>query len=72
MNILITFELILLGLNILIVGISFFLDDLMGQIYSLIILTISAAECSIGLALVIVYYRVRGGISIDIINLLKS
>jgi len=48
------------------------LDDFVGQIFSLLILTIAAAESALGLAILIVYYRLRGGISIDLINLLKS
>jgi NADH-quinone oxidoreductase subunit K len=51
---------------------SIFLDDIIGQIYCLLILTISAAESALGLALLIIYYRLRGGISIDLINLLKG
>ena len=51
---------------------SCFLDDLLGQIYALMILTVAAAESSIGLSIIVVYYRLRGGISIDLINLLKS
>jgi len=71
-NILITLELILLSLNFNFVIFSCYLDDILGQIYCLMILTIAAAESSIGLALLIIYYRLRGGISIDLINLLKS
>jgi NADH-quinone oxidoreductase subunit K len=45
---------------------------LLGQIYALIVLTLAAAESSIGLAIIIVYYRLRGGISIDLVSLLKG
>jgi NADH-quinone oxidoreductase subunit K len=51
---------------------SIILDDILGQIYSILILSIAASESSIGLALLIQYYRLRGGISIDLIKLLKS
>jgi NADH-quinone oxidoreductase subunit K len=70
--ILISFELILLSININFVVFSVFLDDLLGQIYALLVLTVAAAESALGLAILIVYYRLRGGISIDLINLLKS
>lgn len=71
-NILIAFELILVSINLIFIIFSSQLDDILGQVYSLTILTLSAAESSIGLALVIVYYRLRGGISVDVINLLKG
>jgi len=70
--ILISLELILLSININFVVFSIFLDDFLGQIYSLLVLTVAAAESALGLAILIVYYRLRGGISIDLINLLKS
>lgn len=70
--ILISLELILLSININFVVFSIFLDDLLGQIYALLVLTVAAAESALGLAILIVYYRLRGGISIDLINLLKS
>ncbi len=71
-NILISLELLLLSININFVVFSCFLDDFLGQIYALLVLTVAAAESSIGLAIIIVYYRLRGGISIDLINLLKG
>lgn len=71
-NILISFELIILSLNCNFIVFSCYLDDLMGQLYSLFILTVAAAESSIGLAIIIVYYRLRGGISIDLLSLLKG
>jgi NADH-quinone oxidoreductase subunit K len=51
---------------------SFLLDDMLGQIFALFVLTVAAAESAIGLALVVVYYRVRGNISVDYVNLLKG
>jgi len=71
-NILISLELILLSINLNFIIFSSHLDDILGQIYCLIILTIAAAESSIGLAILIIYYRLRGGISVDLINLLKG
>jgi len=70
--ILISLELVLLSSNINFVISSVFLDDILGQIYALLILTVAAAESALGLAILIVYYRLRGGISIDLISLLKS
>jgi len=70
--ILISLELILLASNINLVIFSVFLDDILGQIYALLVLTVAAAESALGLAILIVYYRLRGGISIDLISLLKS
>lgn len=71
-NILISLELLLLSINMNFIMFSCFLDDFLGQIYALLVLTVAAAETSIGLAIIIVYYRLRGGISIDLINLLKG
>jgi NADH-quinone oxidoreductase subunit K len=70
--ILISVELILLAININFTIFSIYLDDLVGQLYALMILTLAAAESSLGLALLIVYYRLKGGISVDLISLLKS
>lgn len=70
--ILISLELILLSANINFVFFSILLDDLLGQIFALLILTVGAAETAIGLAILIIYYRLRGGISIDLISSLKS
>jgi len=69
---LISLELILLAASINFIGFSIFLDDFLGQIYSLMILTVGAAESALGLAILIVYYRLRGGIKVDMINLLKG
>jgi NADH-quinone oxidoreductase subunit K len=71
-NILISFELILLSINLNFIIFACYLDDILGQIYCLVILTVAAAESSIGLALLIIYYRLRGGILVDVINLLKG
>ena len=51
---------------------SIFLDDILGLVYSLINLTSAASESAIGLALLIVFYKLKGGISFDLISLLKS
>jgi NADH-quinone oxidoreductase subunit K len=65
-------ELMLLAVNILFIFLSIYLDDIIGQIFSLYILTIAAAESSIGLALIVIYYRLRGTISVDYISSLKG
>jgi len=70
--VLIALELILLSINFNFIVFSILLDDYTGQIFSLFILSIGACDTSLGLAILIMYYRLRGGISIDFINLLKS
>jgi len=70
--ILISIELILLSININFIVFSVMLDDLLGQLYSLLLLAVAASETAIGLAVIIIYYRLRGGISIKLISLLKS
>ena len=69
---LISLELILLSLDLNFIVFSVYLDDLLGQIYTLLILTVTAAESAIGLAITICFYRLRGGISVDFIKLLKG
>jgi len=71
-NIIISLEIILLAINIIFITISCNFDDIIGQIYALIILTLAAAETAIGLSIIIIYYRIRGGISVDLLNLLKT
>lgn len=70
--VLISLELLLLSINLQLVVFSVFIDDLLGQVYALLTLTVAAAESSLGLAIVVVFYKLRGGISIDLINLLKA
>ncbi len=70
--ILMSIELILLAVNINMVAFSTHLGDLMGQIFALLILTVAAAEAAIGLAIVVVYYRNRGSIAVDDINMMKG
>ena len=70
--ILMSIELILLAVNINFVSFSFFLGDLTGQIFSLFILTVAAAEAAIGLAIIVVYYRNSGTIRVEEIDKLKG
>jgi NADH-quinone oxidoreductase subunit K len=70
--ILMSVELMLLAVNINMVAFSSFLGDLTGQIFALLILTVAAAEAAIGLAIIVVYYRNRGSIAGDDINMMKG
>src|SRR2546421_5493525 len=70
--ILMSIELILLAVNVNIVAFSAFLGDLVGQIYALLVLTVAAAEEAIGLAILVAYYRNRGSIAVEDINLMKG
>ena len=70
--ILMSIELILLAVNINLVAFSSFLGDLVGQVYALVVLTVAAAEAAIGLAILVVYFRNRGSIAVEDINLMKG
>ena len=65
-------ELILLSVNLNFILFSVYLDDFYGQVFSLFVLTIAAAESAIGLAILILYYRIRGDISINQLATLKG
>ena len=65
-------ELILLAVNLNFIVFSVFLDDLLGQVFSLLILTIAAAESAVGLAIVVIYYRVRGSILIENLAVIRG
>ena len=70
--ILMSIEIILLAVNINLVSFSYFLNDLTGQIFSLFVLTVAAAEAAIGLAILVIYNRIAGSIEIEKINTLKG
>ena len=70
--ILMSVELILLAVNINLVAFSSFLGDLVGQIFALIVLTVAAAEAAIGLAIVVAFYRNRGSIAVEDVNMMKG
>ena len=72
LTVIICIELILLSINLNLLISSFYLDDVLGEIFVVMILTVAAAESSIGLAILIIYYRLRGTIAIEFINLLKG
>jgi NADH-quinone oxidoreductase subunit K len=65
-------ELMLLAVNINFVAFSVYLQDIVGQVFSLIILSIAAAEISIGLAILVLYFRKRGSIKIEDVNQMKG
>ena len=70
--ILMSIELILLAVNINLVSFSIYLGDLTGQVFTLFILTVAAAEAAIGLAILVIFFRNRGSISVDDINVMKG
>jgi NADH-quinone oxidoreductase subunit K len=70
--ILMSIELILLGVNINLVAFSSFLGDLAGQVFAMFVLTVAAGEAAIGLAILVIYFRNRGSIAVDDINMMKG
>jgi NADH-quinone oxidoreductase subunit K len=70
--ILMAVELILLAVNINLVAFSVEINDLVGQVFAMFILTVAAAEAAIGLAILVVYFRNRGSIAVEDINMLKG
>ena len=70
--ILMSIELILLAVNINLVTFSIYMSDLAGQVFTLFILTVAAAEAAIGLAIIVIYYRKTGTIRVEDINSLKG
>jgi NADH-quinone oxidoreductase subunit K len=69
---LMSIELMLLAINFNFIVFSVFLDDVLGQLFALLVLTVAAAESAIGLAILVVYYRIRGTIAIEFINLMRG
>ncbi len=65
-------ELMLLAVNLNLVAFSSFLNDLVGQIYALLVLTVAAAEAAIGLAILVAFFRNRGSIAVEDINSMKG
>lgn len=70
--ILMSIELILLAVNINLVAFSTHLGDLTGQVFAMFVLTVAAAEAAIGLAILVIYFRNRGSIEVEDINLMKG
>src|SRR5580692_4444510 len=70
--ILMSIELMLLAVNINFVAFSVFQHNLVGQVFAMIVLTVAAAESAIGLAILVVYFRNRGNIAVEDINMMKG
>ncbi|MBM3504380.1 MAG: NADH-quinone oxidoreductase subunit NuoK [Alphaproteobacteria bacterium] len=70
--ILMSIELMLLAVNINLVGFSAHLNDLVGQVFTMFVLTVAAAEAAIGLAILVIYFRNRGSIAVEDINVMKG
>jgi NADH-quinone oxidoreductase subunit K len=70
--ILMSVELILLAVNINFVAFSTYLHDITGQVFTLFVLTVAAAEAAIGLAILVAFYRNRGSIAVEDINVMKG
>ena len=70
--ILMSIELILLAVNINFVAFSTYLNDIVGQVFALLVLTVAAAEASIGLAILVVFFRNRGSIAVEDVNMMRG
>ncbi len=70
--ILMSIELMLLAVNINMVAFSSYMNDLVGQVFAMFILTVAAAEAAIGLAILMIYFRNRGSIEVEDINQMKG
>ena len=70
--ILMSIELILLAVNINLVSFSIYLQNLVGQVFTMFILTVAAAEAAVGLAIIVIYYKNKGSINVDEISSLKG
>jgi len=70
--ILMSIELMLLAVNINMVAFSAYLGDLVGQVFTLFILTVAAAEAAIGLAILVCFFRNRGSIAVEDVNMMKG
>ena len=70
--ILMSIELILLSVNINLVSFSIFLQDLVGQVFAMFILTVAAAEAAVGLAIIVIYFKNKGTIHVEKISSLKG
>jgi len=70
--ILMSVELLFLAVNINLVSFSIYLQDLVGQVFTMFILTVAAAEAAVGLAIIVIYYKNRGSINVEQISSLKG
>lgn len=69
---LMSLEMIFLSVSFNLIYSSLYLDDINGQIFAILILTVAAAESSIGLAILVIYYRIRHNVTIEFMNLMKG
>jgi NADH-quinone oxidoreductase subunit K len=65
-------ELMLLAVNLNLLIFSVYIDDLIGQLFALLVLTVAAAEAAIGLAILVIYFRIRGTILVQFIHFIKG
>ncbi len=70
--VLISIEVLLLSIDLNFIAFSVYLDDIVGQLFALFVLTLAASEAAIGLAIVLVYYRLRGSIKLETSGLLRG
>ena len=70
--ILMSVELMLLAVNLNLVAFSHYLGDMVGQVFAMLVLTVAAAEAAIGLAILVVYFRNRGSIAVEDINMMNG
>ena len=70
--ILMSIELILLAVNVNFVAFSVYLHDMVGQVFAMFVLTVAAAEAAVGLAILVTYFRNRGDIAVEDLNLMKG
>jgi NADH-quinone oxidoreductase subunit K len=70
--ILMSVELMLLSVNVNMVAFSHYLNDMVGQVFAMLILTVAAAEAAIGLAILVVFFRTRGSIAVEDVNVMKG
>ena len=70
--ILMAIELMLLAVNVNLVAFSAFMNDLVGQVFAMLVLTVAAAEAAIGLAILVIYFRARGTIAVEDANRMKG
>ena len=69
---LMSIELMLLSVNINLLAFSSYMNDLVGQVFTLFVLTVAAAEAAIGLAILVSFFRIRGTIAVEDVNVMKG
>ena len=69
---LMSIELMLLAINLSLIAYGMHIDDVVGQMLALFVITVAAAESAIGLAILVAYFRVRGTIGVEFVRLMKN